>query len=703
MRSSNVTRNLAQIRPMPSRPLLLINKDRKIGWGVTSSGESMQGRYCWDVLSCSARANHQCNAVKCEKSGPYLTKSANISPYPSNVCLISSIQLPLSWQLLWGPQKKNSAHTSIDLNVIASLAGSILAKDVVNGGEAALDLIRIAMEADSGKLFLSDPQGKRLLLAACVGYYQSTHSQRQRFESMREFSNLAFAQGHPVTSLAPSARFLREEMTDMGVRSIVSVPIKAPDDRVLGCLELAWHDNETDVELVAEALWSAVSPLGNAICAAYWTLSQQIARTSSDRSAPPFADLLHLLRDSVGASAGSIIMWDERSRKLQSLDTFGVSPPVCQWMASPEAAPCSSRENNSYFRLVTLTKHDDQWPDACRQMRFDGASVSCIPVMGRATRIGRAIVSFKRNSPMCPERLLVPLQIMSEQISLHRQEPNAPKIDVTHAPAIPQLHIRCFGNFEIEIDGKNLPPSTFYRRDALTLLKILVLRAGKKVHREKIIAWLWPEVDERAGINRLYGVVHALRVVIEPHAADRRWKYVLNEGSTYSFSTDNTTLVDLIEFQKCLALAQNGLRGGYFTPNVTHYLEQAVELYRGELYEDDQCCDWCDIERTVMHREFIDALASLARSYLTLGDAKKAINSLRRALVFDSSREDLHQELIRCLVRVKRYREAKEQVRDCVRHLREDLGVEPSAETETLYHSLVNMKSGGETLKTRPR
>jgi DNA-binding SARP family transcriptional activator len=142
-------------------------------------------------------------------------------------------------------------------------------------------------------------------------------------------------------------------------------------------------------------------------------------------------------------------------------------------------------------------------------------------------------------------------------------------------------------------------------------------------------------------------------------------------------------------------LARNGLRDGYFTPNVAHYLEQAVELYRADLYEDDQYSEWCDVERTVLQREFVDALASLARSYLTLGDVKQAINTLRRALIHDPSREDMHLELIRCLVRVKRYQEAKEQVGDCVRHLREDLGVAPSSETQALYHSLVNIKSGG--------
>lgn len=698
MRSYNATRDPAQTGLLSSRPLLLINEDRQIDWGVTGSGESTQGRYCWDVLDCAARSDQQCKAIKCLRPGPASrrrTQSGRAAAYPADACLISSIQLPFRGQLVWGPQGGKSARTCIDLHVVASLAGAILAKDVTNGGEAVLDLIRIATGADSCKLFLADLYGKKLLLAACVGSDRSTHTQQQRFVSGLAFADLAFAQGRPVTSLAPGARPLRGEMTEMGLCSVISVPIPAPDGRVLGCLDLAWHDSAVPVETIAHSLWSAAAPLGNAISAAYWTLGQQIARAGNSGSAQPLVNMFHLLQESVGADAGSFVIWDERSRKVQSIDTFGASPPICHWMVSPEAAPCSSRDNDSCFRLIALTKPDDRWPDACRQMRFDGTTVCCVPVMGQAARSGRAIVGFRHNSPKSPERLLVPLQVMLEQMSLHRREPSAPEIAVAHAPSVPRLQIRCFGHFEIAIDGQRLPPAAFQRRDALVLLKILVLRAGKQVHRARINEWLWPDVAERAGINRLHGVVHALRAVIEPHAAERRWKYVLNEGDTYTFCPDDATSVDLIEFQKCLALSRNGLRDGYFTPNVAHYLEQAVELYRADLYEDDQYSEWCDVERTALQREFVDALASLARSYLTLGDAKKAVHTLRRALVHDPSREDLHQELIRCLVRLKRYQEAREQVCDCVRHLREDLGVAPSSETQTLYHSLVKMKSGG--------
>jgi two-component SAPR family response regulator len=118
-------------------------------------------------------------------------------------------------------------------------------------------------------------------------------------------------------------------------------------------------------------------------------------------------------------------------------------------------------------------------------------------------------------------------------------------------------------------------------------------------------------------------------------------------------------------------------------------LERAVELYRGDLYENDEGSEWCDIERTALQREFIDALGTLARAYLTLGEGKRAMYALRRALAYDYSREDLHTELVRCLIRFRRHKEANEQICDCVRYLREELGVEPSAETQRLFHSLV--------------
>ncbi|MGD0026792.1 MAG: BTAD domain-containing putative transcriptional regulator, partial [Xanthobacteraceae bacterium] len=340
----------------------------------------------------------------------------------------------------------------------------------------------------------------------------------------------------------------------------------------------------------------------------------------------------------------------------------------------------------SCLRLIGLGKSYNHCPEPCRQIQFDG-TVCCIPVTGRSASGGRMLLGFRKDPPNSRIRPLVPLQVMVQEMALHLPEPTTMR-PIMRGRSHPSLEIRCFGHFEVAIGNQRLPESSFQRRDAVTLLKILVLRAGKQVHRSRLIEWLWSDTDERTGLNRLHGVVHALRGAIEPYAQQRRWIYLINEGDTYVFHPNNSS-IDLVSFKKYLGLAMRNLQKDGFAPNGVSYLESAVELYRGDLYENDAGSEWCDVERIALQREFVDALGTLAQAHLTLGEGKRAMYALRRALAYDFSREDLHNELVRCLIRFRRHKEAYEQICECVRYLRDELGVEPSAETQRLFHSLV--------------
>ena len=86
----------------------------------------------------------------------------------------------------------------------------------------------------------------------------------------------------------------------------------------------------------------------------------------------------------------------------------------------------------------------------------------------------------------------------------------------------------CFGGFDVRLQGRTVPPEEFIRRKALLLLKILVMSAGNPVHRDALVEGLWPGVDPRSGVNRLHGVLHALRNATEPFKEQRRWIYVCN-------------------------------------------------------------------------------------------------------------------------------------------------------------------------------
>lgn len=680
-----------------SRSLLLIDREGRVEWAAATGDLGMGRRHCWEILGCKATSRRNCKAIQLFQRNALAGidhDDGSACSYPSDRCLISSFPRSSDCLLVWGPEGRAVPQARSLLQRLSTLASTILTVDLVQGTETMLEFIRIATGADDCELFLADLYGKELLLAACLGSDRTTLLKRIRFESGEGLPGLVLSEGQPVTTL----QLVPEDRFDLGnvqpaIQAFLSVPIAAPDGRVVGCVDLGWRRRDIPVQGLANMLWSAMPPLGSAICAAYWTYRQIVIPTDVREAEQTSESLLQALHNAVGANAGSLVMWDERDRRMQRLDVFGSAPPTCPWLASREASPCLSRTNESCFRLLALGPPSDRGPGPCRQMCFDGASVCCIPIIGQPNRIGRLLVGFRDLPSEHSGRLLVPLQVMAEQVGMHLREPS-PATPVV-VSTIPHLDIRCFGPFEVAIGKSKLGPSSFPRRDALTLLKMLVLRAGKQVHRERLIDWLWPDASERSGINRLHGVVHALRAAIEPHAAERRWTYLLNEGETYTFFPAEATSVDLITFQENIALARRDLREGAFVPQAIDYLEQAVELYRGDLYEEDQYCEWCYAERIALQREFLDALANLVRIYLTLGETRQAIDTLRRALTYDSSREDLHNELIRCLMRQRRYNEAKDQVRECVRQLREEVGVEPSSETQRLYHSLFNTDWSG--------
>lgn len=675
---------------VPPRPLWLIDKQGRIRWAAGI--EAASGMHCWEALACAATSRRTCKAIRLDQfRAPDGCLDHEQAAYPAGTCLILPIPRPSKELLVCGPQG-SALPTGNSLFVsLFNLASAIISSNLIDGTNAVAELIRITTGADNCELFLADMSQRGLLLTACVGSDRKALLSRSRFEPGEGLPGLAFAKGRPVTTLRldPKDRFPCGEHSP--IVAFLSVPITAPDGHVIGCINLAWRHRDVPVQRLANTLWEAVPTLGSAICASYWTYRQRVI-SSAERVADRATLSLQAVLEAVGADAACLVEWSERDYKAKRTHLVGSAPPTCHWLASPEAAPCLSRTNKSGFRTVALDKTHDNGPEPCKQMCFSGVSACCIPIVGLSGRIGRLLVGFRTFKYDHSGRLLVPLQIMAEEVSRNLPEPTAtvypPFVDVGH----PQLNIRCFGEFEVSIGENKLDPQSFPRRDALTLLKILVLRAGKQLHRERLIDWLWPEADDRSGLNRLHGVIHTLRRVIEPHASKRRWIYLVNEGETYSFLPGDTASVDVISFQENIALADRDLHQESFAPHATHYLEQAVELYRGDLYENDQYSEWCDVERVTLQREFLDALANLARIYLTHGEGERAVKALRKALTYDDSREDLHNELVRCLMRQRRYKEAKDQVRECLRCLCEDVGVEPSSETLRLYHSLFQLR-----------
>ena len=64
--------------------------------------------------------------------------------------------------------------------------------------------------------------------------------------------------------------------------------------------------------------------------------------------------------------------------------------------------------------------------------------------------------------------------------------------------------IRLLGGFEATVGGRLVAADAWRLRKAKTLVKLLVLADGHRMHRESLVALLWPDRDTASGINNLH-------------------------------------------------------------------------------------------------------------------------------------------------------------------------------------------------------
>ena len=75
------------------------------------------------------------------------------------------------------------------------------------------------------------------------------------------------------------------------------------------------------------------------------------------------------------------------------------------------------------------------------------------------------------------------------------------------------VRIALLGGFTVSVEGVVVPPRWRLRK-AKTIVKLLALAAGHRVHRDVLIEQLWPEADPAVGANNFHQALHAARRVV---------------------------------------------------------------------------------------------------------------------------------------------------------------------------------------------
>ena len=233
------------------------------------------------------------------------------------------------------------------------------------------------------------------------------------------------------------------------------------------------------------------------------------------------------------------------------------------------------------------------------------------------------------------------------------------------------VEIELLGEFRVRVDGRPVAGAAWARRDAASLVKVLALQRGRRLHREQLIDVLWPGLGLADAAPRLHKAsFYARRALGRPDA-------VVLSADEVALFPDDTVTVDVAAFEQ---EASTALAGGSQAA-----AEAALRRHSGELLPADLYADWA-------------------------AEARQRVAGLRDRLLWQARRweellerdpydEVVHLELMRDLVRAGDLRGALRQYERLDHALRRDAGAAPGADAVALHEQAKAslMRQGGLT------
>ena len=581
-----------------------------------------------------------------------------------------------------------------DVSLVGELAGILSPLDIFESLAPSLQLLLDATGADDIELFLSENTRGDMLLTECRGQDRDALMSRRRFARGIGFPGIVAEQKKPLVTdrLGEDSRYLRAEVKRRGIRSYASVPMTDFGEGPLGSLHLAWRKSKVPLKRVSHLLQQAAKPISNAIYAGLASRRVSV-RTALDNAAGIgrredwLGVMLGVVQQQTGAGGGALFLFDHGMQRVVNSVSIGGVPEAPKRSFDPTYKKCVKLCNR---HGVALGEDGEFHLDLCKGMVDSGHVACCAPLILHNDLVGRILLDFGENPGGLLNKDLISLMVMADEAAGHipqelflddsprEAKPRPPKIQAGTGEG---LVLRCLGEFSVIRNGRSVTRSSFcYRSKARTLLKYLISRGGKPVNKEALIDLLWPEADSFDTINRLHGVVHAVRAAIDTSLPNKDWMYIRRDGDGYYFNLDSPQFVDVFRFRQILdeALISDQAQS---EEEMLGLLQEAVALYQGDLYENECDAEHFESEREYLRQLYVSAVKRLVEIRISRGELEQACTCLREALRIYAVEENLHQGLIKLLLMQGKRREAFKQFHLCVEILRRELDAEPLPET----------------------
>lgn len=308
------------------------------------------------------------------------------------------------------------------------------------------------------------------------------------------------------------------------------------------------------------------------------------------------------------------------------------------------------------------------------------------PPAGAPPNLWRRIILALRRPPP-PHEWPAPPAALDEPPAVSAAATELPDPDPPTAAASDRppadLHVYTLGHFRVFHGECALDEWTGQK--SRSLFKYLLLYRDAPVNTEQLLDTFWRDSSPDMARRSLYQTIYLVRQALQ--AAGRPVIIQVNGG--YRLNPELSVWVDSEAFMGQYRAALETAEGGDDAGMVAALLA-AEALYEGEFMAEDPYEEWPVARREQLRNAYLDALDRLGRYFWAAREDDLCIVYCRKLLEIDACREDVHRRLMRVFARRGERSLALRQYHRCVEALREELDVEPLAETMELYQKILN-------------
>ena len=240
------------------------------------------------------------------------------------------------------------------------------------------------------------------------------------------------------------------------------------------------------------------------------------------------------------------------------------------------------------------------------------------------------------------------------------------------------LRLELFGGLRVLLDDK--PLTGFYSTKVPALLAYLAVT--KKSHtRDHLAALLWGEMLDADAKTNLRQALANLKKLLEPFLDIQR--------DAVELKRDARVQVDVWEFESGVRSEERGGKLSLHAPPSSLLSQYHGDFLEGVFLRDAPAFEeWALTERARLRELALGVLQQLVTQFTARGEYANAITFAQKLLALDAWREEAHRDLMLLHARTGHRSAALAQYDACAHILREQLRVEPSAETNALYERI---------------